>query len=105
MHFCVFWVPGRGTAWRHTPGRQATQGVLTNYWVGWLNRQAARGNLTRSGFFWHFRLNLVGAKVSGNYYGVILMISSGYNHVIEGLNEWNSAYEFRVECVISVFMI
>ena len=47
----------------------------------------------------------MGAKVIGNYYGVILMISSGYNHVIEGLNEWNSAFEFRVECVISVFMI
>jgi len=31
MHLYVFWVPGRGTAWQHTPDRQATHGVLTNY--------------------------------------------------------------------------
>jgi len=30
MRLYVIWVPGRGTAWRHTPGRQATLVVLTN---------------------------------------------------------------------------
>jgi len=33
MLFRVFWVPGRGTAWRHTPGLQAMQSVLPIFWV------------------------------------------------------------------------
>jgi len=28
-----FWGSGRGTAWRHIPGRQATLGVTLNFWV------------------------------------------------------------------------
>jgi len=32
----LFWGSGKGTAWRHTPGRQATLRVYTNFWVcGW----------------------------------------------------------------------
>ena len=55
----VFWVPGKGTTWRHTPNRQATHGVLPNFgsvgwsaWRYWLNRQATRVKLTRSWYFW-----------------------------------------------------
>jgi len=36
----VFWVPGRGTAWRHIPGRQATQSVLAIF-LGLLMRRLA----------------------------------------------------------------
>jgi len=55
--------------------------------------------------FWNSWLNLIGAKVSGNSYRVILMTNDGYNHVIKGLNEGNNVYKFRVECVISSFTI
>jgi len=52
MPLYVFWVPGRGTAWRHTPSRQATHNVLLNLgsvgWSAWryrLNRQTIRSKL------------------------------------------------------------
>jgi len=31
--YASFGGSGRGTAWRHIPGRQATLGVTLNFWV------------------------------------------------------------------------
>jgi len=80
-------------------------GLLMKRLAGLVKPPSGAGQSDSFWVFWHFGLNLVGLRVSDNYYGTILMISGGYNHEIEGLNEWNSAYEFRVECVRSVFMV
>jgi len=34
-HMLVYIILGswRGTAWQHIPGRQATHGVFTNFWI------------------------------------------------------------------------
>jgi len=64
-----------------------------------------RGNLTHFWVFWNSRLNLIGAKVSGESYRVIMLTNSRYSHLINGLNEWNSVCKFRVEGVISLIAI
>ena len=57
------------------------------------------------GVFWNSGLNLIGAKVSGESYRVIMLTNNRYNHLINGVNEWNSVCKFKVEGVISLIAI
>ena len=68
-------------------------GCWWSAWRDWLNRQVARGNLTHSWVFWNSWWNLIGAIFSGDSYRVVMLTNSRYNHLIKGLNKWNSVYE------------
>ena len=103
------WKRNRLVAHFRSPGdaRRLNQflGLLMKRLAGLVEPPGGVGQSDSFWVFWNSGLNLVGAKVSGNSYREILMTNGGYNHVIKGLNEWNSVYEFMVECVISLIMI
>jgi len=108
---CVLgsWKRNRLAAHSWPPGdaRRLNQflGLLMMRLAGLVEPPGGAGQSDSFWVFWNSGLNLIGAKVSGNSYRVILLTNDGYNHVIKGLNEWNSVYKFRVEWVISLITI
>jgi len=68
-------------------------GLLMKRLAGLVEPSGGSGQSDSFWVFWNSGLNLIGAKVSGDSYGLLMMANGGYNHVIKGLNEWNNVYD------------
>ena len=100
MHFYVFWGSWKRNclaAHSQSPcdARSLNQfmGLLMKRLAGLVEPSGGSGQSDSFWVFWNSGLNLIGAKVSGDSYGLLMMANGGYNHVIKGLNEWNNVYD------------